>query len=86
LPFFPTGVASCRRSLEQWTSADYQAKINWQKQEISDRDLITEKVWVESLPLVYFNAINMFKELTSGWKQEIDNRTKPFGPTIEEVD
>ena len=81
LPTFPLGYWPTRSRLDSWTDFRYQTTLNQSKEKIYDK-----KIESESLLTFQFNCINaidMFKELTEGWKKERDSRD---GPTIIEVD
>ena len=88
LPSFPTGLDTIRRHLDLWTSSNFRIKIDENKSKV----LEIQNNKLSFLITCYLDKIDMFKELTEGWKKEKDsyaryrNNNSNSGPTIEEVD
>ena len=72
LPSFPTGIDSVRRKLDFWTSVDYRLKLDKNKDEVMQKEIKDERL-MTSWQMFHYNSISMFKELTQGWKEDIDN-------------
>ena len=89
LPTFPIGLSNCRSKLELWTSYEYLEKLTKVKNEISE---LEPAEFVADLWFSCSSTIDLFKELTAGWKKEKDSYARyrennsNSGPTIEEVD
>ena len=77
LPTFPCGVEVCQRSLDYWTGSDeFLGKISQSENQFSPLlDKISEeKKLSSSLYFALKSKIDMFRQLTRGWKQERDRR------------
>ena len=89
LPSFPNVLDSMRRSLDSWTSTNFSIKIDENKRKVLEIQNGKLGDFVSS----YLDKIDMFKNLTAGWKKEKDsyaryrsNNSSNSGPTIEEPD
>lgn len=86
LPMFPLSVNGCRQRLENWTKPSYLIRVDKEKSDIiAETNKLDGKLseHLSYLSMAFTDRITMFKELTEGWKREIDNND---GPTIEYID
>ena len=86
LPSFPVGFESARSQLDFWTEGDYPVRVCEEKQKVIKQETLYESL--ELLTLTCLNSIDMFIELTIGWRREIEKNDKnnPGPNTLEEVD
>ena len=90
LPNFPVGINQCRNQLDSWTSSEFSVKLDKNRSKLLAG--ISENSNLEMLVTFYLDKIDMFRDLTQGWKKERDSYARfkennaNGGPTIAEVD
>ena len=91
LPNFPVGINQCRNQLDSWTSSEFSVKLDENKSRLF-AGISNPNGNLEMLTTFYFDKIEMFRNLTSGWKKERDSyaRFKEYNtfkePTIQRAD
>ena len=72
LPNFPVGINQCRNQLDSWTSSEFSAKLDENKSRLF-AGISNPNGHLEMLTTFYFDKIDMFRNLTQGWKKERDS-------------
>ena len=66
LPSFPLGLNQCRDKLDSWTNYQFSNKIQPEKASLSKIQELSEDECLFNLTFFYYNALDMFKDLTQG--------------------
>ena len=87
LPTFPSELNWCRDKLDSWTHYEFLNKIEKEKTSLWKIQEVSETEDLFNLTFFYQNALDMFKDLTKGWKKEKDcyaHYRNSDGPMIED--